>query len=103
MKYSHLFPTKPSPARCASNPSECTLTLWKSCLSPSGTRRLAWDAHCNGVHAYHAWAFERRDSGVYVLTEETQNGWLARLGVLMMPGRSLEGLGKVAGKEVPIF
>ncbi len=42
--------------------------------------RLAWDAHWNGVHAYHAWAFERRDGGVYVLTEETQNGWLARLG-----------------------
>jgi hypothetical protein len=39
------------------------------------------------VHAYHAWAFERRDSGVYVLTEETQNGWLARLGALVMPGR----------------
>jgi hypothetical protein len=34
--------------------------------------RLAWDAHCNGVHAYHAWAFERRDSGAYVLTE---GGW----------------------------
>jgi hypothetical protein len=40
--------------------------------------RLAWDAHCNGVHAYHAWAFEKRDGGVYVLTEEMQNGWLAR-------------------------
>ena len=25
--------------------------------------RLAWDAHCNGVHAYHAWAFEKRDGG----------------------------------------
>jgi hypothetical protein len=49
--------------------------------------RLAWDAHCTGVHAYHAWALERRDGGVYVLTEETQNGWLARLGSLAMPNR----------------
>ncbi len=49
--------------------------------------RLAWDAHCNGVHAYHAWAFEKRDGGVYVLTEETQTGWKARLGALVMPGR----------------
>ena len=34
------------------------------------TRALAWDAHCNGVHAYHAWAFKGS-------SEETQNGWLA--------------------------
>jgi hypothetical protein len=35
--------------------------------------------------AYCAWAFEKRDGGVSVLTEETQNGWLARLGALVMP------------------
>ncbi len=56
---------------------------------------------------YHAWAFEKRDRGVYVLTEQTQNGWLVRLGALVMPNRMsrwhqrwLEGLGKVAGREV---
>jgi len=49
--------------------------------------RLAWDAHCNGVHAYHAWAMERRDGGVYVLTEETQNGWKAWLGSKVLPSR----------------
>jgi hypothetical protein len=27
--------------------------------------RLAWDAHCNWVHAYRAWAFEQRDGGLY--------------------------------------
>jgi hypothetical protein len=27
---------------------------------------------------------KRGDGGVYVLTEETQNGWLARLGALVM-------------------
>jgi len=70
--------------------------------------RLAWNAHCNGVHAYHAWTFGRRAGGVYVLTEETQNGWLARLGALVMPGRMsrwhqrwLEGLGKVAAMVLP--
>ncbi len=35
------------------------------------------DAHCDGVDAYHAWAFERRNGGV---TEEPQNGWVAPLG-----------------------
>jgi hypothetical protein len=65
--------------------------------------RLEWDAHCNGVHAYHAWVLERTDGGVYVITEETQTGWLARLGALVVPNRMsrwhqrwLEGLGKVA-------
>jgi hypothetical protein len=58
---------------------------------------------CNGVHAYHAWAFEKRDGGVYVLTEETQTGWKARLRALVMPHRMsrwhqswLEGLGEQA-------
>jgi hypothetical protein len=32
---------------------------------------LAWDAHCNGAHAYYAWAFEKR---------EAQNELLERLG-----------------------
>jgi len=68
--------------------------------------RLGWDAHCRGVHAYHAWAFEQRDGGVYVLTEETQNGWLARLSALAMPKRMsmwhqrwLEGLAEVAAQK----
>jgi len=70
-------------------------------------RWLASDAHCDGAGADHAWAFEWRDGGVYVLTEETQTGWLARLGALTRPGRMsrwhqrwLEVLGKVAGREV---
>jgi hypothetical protein len=31
--------------------------------------RLAWDAHCNGVHAYHAWAFEKRDGPPDILAD----------------------------------
>ena len=84
------------------------VTIDSTVLEFVGHERLAWDAHCNDLHAYHAWAFERRDGGVYVLTEETQNGWLARLGALAMPGRMsrwhqrwLEELGRVAGREMP--
>jgi hypothetical protein len=38
--------------------------------------RLAWSARATGVDAYHAWLIENRGAGCYVLTEETQNGWL---------------------------
>jgi hypothetical protein len=48
------------------------------------------------------------DGGVCVLTEETQNGLLARLGALVMPSRMsrwhqlwLVKLGRVAEKELP--
>jgi hypothetical protein len=64
-----------------------SVTLDSTVLEFIPHERLAWDAHCNGVHAYHAWAFEKRAGGVYVLTEETQNGWLARLSSLFMPNR----------------
>jgi hypothetical protein len=70
--------------------------------------RLAWDAHCDGVHAYHKRAFERMDGGVYMLTEKTQTGWKARLGALVMPSRMskwhqrwLAELGKVAAMVLP--
>jgi uncharacterized protein YndB with AHSA1/START domain len=50
--------------------------------------RLAWDAHGIGVEAYHAWTLTRlADGSTHVLTEETQNGWLARLGKRLMPNR----------------
>jgi hypothetical protein len=45
--------------------------------------RLAWSARGTGVDAYHAWLFEPGS----ILTEETQNGVLARLGALVMPNR----------------
>jgi hypothetical protein len=49
--------------------------------------RLAWDARAWGVSAYHAWLIEPRPGGCWVLTEETQQGWLARLGALLMPNK----------------
>jgi uncharacterized protein YndB with AHSA1/START domain len=65
--------------------------------------RLAWNAVGMGVRAYHAWLIEPRPGGCWVLTEETQRGWLARLSAALMPGRMhrfhqiwLERLAKVA-------
>lgn len=48
--------------------------------------RLAWDAKGVGTWAYHAWRITPTATGCHVLTEETQHGWLCRLGQLMMPG-----------------
>ena len=53
--------------------------------------RLAWDAHGLGVDAYHAWWIERRPGGCHIVTEETQYGFAARLGALVMPRRMFEG------------
>ncbi len=47
--------------------------------------RLAWSARFEGVDAYHAWLVEPKGSGCRVLTEENQNGWLARLNSLLRP------------------
>jgi hypothetical protein len=45
--------------------------------------RLAWNARGIGVDAYHAWLFEPTQT----ITEETQNGFLAKLSSLAMPNR----------------
>src|SRR5271155_2283321 len=48
--------------------------------------RLAWSASSTGIDVYHAWLIEKRPSGCYVLTEENQNGILARLSNSFRPG-----------------
>jgi hypothetical protein len=70
--------------------------------------RIAWNARGTGVDAYHAWLIEKTEKGCRVLTEETQNGWAARLGKMLMPSRMgkyhqiwLEGLGRQARGGVP--
>lgn len=51
-------------------------------------RRLAWNADGIGIHAWHAWLLTPQpDGSTHVLTQETQNGWLARLGKLLTPAR----------------
>ncbi len=49
--------------------------------------RLAWNARGLGVWVYHAWIVRPSATGCTVLTEETQYGFLARLGHLLMPNR----------------
>ncbi len=49
--------------------------------------RIAWDAQTFGLDVYHAWVLQPSEIGCHVLTEETQHGFLARLGNLVMPKR----------------
>jgi hypothetical protein len=51
------------------------------------TERIAWDARGIGINAYHAWVISATPRGSHVLTEETQHGWLARVGNFLMPWR----------------
>jgi len=49
-------------------------------------RLLAWNAHGIGVEAYHVWLLTPLEDGsTQVVTEETQTGWLARLGKRFVP------------------
>ncbi len=43
------------------------------------------------MRAYHAWLLRPSGNGCHVLTEETQSGWAARLGNLVMPNRMRRG------------
>jgi len=70
--------------------------------------RIAWSAQSFGVRAYHGWLIEPTRSGCTVVTEETQNGFLARLAGLLMPNRMhhyhqiwLERLGAKAAEGAP--
>jgi uncharacterized protein YndB with AHSA1/START domain len=53
--------------------------------------RVAWTARGVGVDAYHAWLIRPIAGSCHVLTEETQHGWLARLGSLVLPRRMYRG------------
>jgi uncharacterized protein YndB with AHSA1/START domain len=50
-------------------------------------RRIAWTAKAFGIWAYHAWLIDETEAGAYVLTEETQHGWIARAGSIIFPRR----------------
>lgn len=70
--------------------------------------RLAWTADGLGIRAYHAWLLEPTPTGCRIVTEETQHGWLCRLGKLLFPGRMerqhqvwLEQLSRVAQAGPP--
>jgi uncharacterized protein YndB with AHSA1/START domain len=66
--------------------------------------RIAWSAKAFGLEVYHAWLIIPLADGCKVITEETQNGILARLGQWMRPGQMhkfhqiwLENLAERAG------
>jgi uncharacterized protein YndB with AHSA1/START domain len=63
------------------------VTITSTVLEFVPGERIAWDAHAIGVDAYHAWILQPSAQGCHVLTEETQHGWVARLGKLFMPNR----------------
>jgi hypothetical protein len=48
--------------------------------------RLGWTARAMGVDVYHAWLINRTPTGCLVVTEENQNGLLARLSNSLRPG-----------------
>jgi len=69
-------------------------------------QRLAWKATGPGILAYHAWLIIPTETGCKVISEETQKGWLCKLGKMLMPNRIynyhqkwLEGLKRKAEKE----
>jgi hypothetical protein len=49
--------------------------------------RIAWNARGVGVWVYHAWLITPTPAGCRVLTEETQYGFMSRLGRIFFPGR----------------
>jgi hypothetical protein len=50
--------------------------------------RIAWSGKAFGLDVYHAWLIEPRgEESCAVLTEENQNGWMARLSNFVMPNR----------------
>lgn len=48
--------------------------------------RVAWTARALGVDAYHAWLIEDVPPGCRTVTEENQNGLVARLNAALRPG-----------------
>ena len=49
--------------------------------------RIAWTGKAQGLWVYHAWLIKKTDTGCCVLTEETQHGWMVRLGAWLFPHR----------------
>ena len=84
------------------------VTITSTVLEYVSRERIAWNAHAFGFDGYHAWVLQPSARGCHVLTEETQHGWLARLGKLLMPHRMykfhqvwLEGLEAKAHGSLP--
>ncbi|MGB5546527.1 MAG: SRPBCC family protein [Polyangiales bacterium] len=77
---------------------ECTVEEFQP------AERLAWSSESFGMSVYHAWLISPRPQGCYVVTEETQNGFIPRIGKVLAPGRMhkfhqiwLDRLNEIAG------
>lgn len=84
------------------------ITIKSTVLECVPDERIAWEAHAFGIDVYHAWVLQPSAKGCLVVTEETQHGWLARLGSIFMPSRMhkyhqlwLEGLENKARAGFP--
>lgn len=71
-------------------------------------RRLAWSGKVLGASAYHGWVITPSVGGCLVVTEETQQGILPRLGqpilrrgLVRWHQRWLEGLARMASSGTP--
>jgi uncharacterized protein YndB with AHSA1/START domain len=67
------------------------VTIESTVLEFAPPERIAWDARGPGIDAYHAWLIRPTAEGCHVLTEESQHGWLARLGHWIFPRRMYRG------------
>ena len=63
------------------------VTIKSTVLEFAPYERLAWDAHGKGLDAYHAGLIQKTGEGCNVVTEEIQNGLVARLGKMLRPNR----------------
>ena len=84
------------------------ITIESTALEFLPYERLAWDARGTGLDAYHAWLIQKTNQGSNVIAEETQRGWVARLGKALRPSRMelqhqiwLEGLREKASRGLP--
>jgi uncharacterized protein YndB with AHSA1/START domain len=66
------------------------VTIVSTVLEYDPNERIAWQAKAFGIDVYHAWLLQPSAKGCRVLTEETQHGWLAILGKLVMPNRMVK-------------
>jgi hypothetical protein len=71
-------------------------------------QRLSWSGKGLGSTAYHGWVIHPCEGGCYVITEETQQGFIVsvarailRRGLLKWHQRWLEGLASVARRGPP--
>ena len=69
-------------------------------------QRLAWTTKGRGILTYHAWLIIPTKTGCKLISEETQNGWMCKLGKMLKPNRAynayqiwLEGLKTKAEKS----